>query len=75
MASFDAYNKSWADRQKSQDRGHADFIETIRGTRTIEDTRTGQRGDADLGWSKETVDTLNEGDPGRFREIPLRDQQ
>lgn len=74
MAAFDSYNKSWWDRQKSQDRSHADFIETIRGTRTIEDTRTGERRDADLGHSKDIVDNLNERDPDRFREVPLRDQ-
>ncbi len=74
MAAFDSYNKSWADRQKSQDGSHADFIETIRGTRTVEDTRTGERRDADLGHSKDIVDTLNQPEPDRFREVPLRDQ-
>jgi hypothetical protein len=74
-ASFDRYNESWRAGQKSRDGSHADFIETIRGTRTVEDTRTGERHDADLGTVDQTVDTLNEGDPDRFRQIPLRDQQ
>lgn len=74
-ASFDRYNESWRQGQVTQQRGHDDFIETIRGTRTVEDTRTGERHDADLGTVDQTVDTLNENDPGRFKQIPLRDQR
>ncbi len=74
VASFDASNKAWEARQKSQDIAHANFIETIRGTRTVEDTSTGSRMDVPLGDSGAIVDKLNEYDPGRFKEIPLRDQ-
>ncbi len=46
----------------------------IRGYRTVEDTRTGERGSVDLGNVDNFVDTLNESDPDRYRQIPLRDE-
>ena len=46
----------------------------IRGYRTVEDTRTGDRTSVDLGNVRDIVDELNQGDPGRYKEIPLRDE-
>ena len=61
-------------RNRSQDRAHANWTEAFRGTRIVEDTRTGQWRDVDLAYSADTVRRLNEreGYP-RYREIPLRD--
>jgi hypothetical protein len=73
MASYDAQNQAWRDRQTSIDKRHADFGEVIRGYRTVEDTTTGERKEVPLGDAKEIVGTLNEGDPGRYKEIPARD--
>ena len=63
-----------APRQLIQSRAAADFDETIRGYRTVEDTRTGQRFSVDLGRVHDFVERRNARDPGRFREIPLRDE-
>lgn len=67
MARADAETKASNDRLRPGN----DFIETIRGYRTIEDTRTGQRASADLGDIDNIVQKLNERDPDRYRQIPL----
>jgi hypothetical protein len=61
-------------RNRAQDRMHANWTEAFRGTRIVEDTRTGQWRDVDLAYSADTVRRLNEreGYP-RYLEIPLRD--
>jgi hypothetical protein len=46
----------------------------IRGVRTVEDTQTGYRTSVDLGNVDQIVDKLNEHDPGRYIQIPLRDE-
>lgn len=75
VASFDSQNKAWAARQKQQDISHANFIEMIRGVRTVEDTATGERTEVPLGDADSIVDKLNAGtNAGRYKEIPLRDQ-
>jgi hypothetical protein len=61
-------------RQLQQDRSNDNFHEYLRGTRTVEDTRTGERHSVDYGSSTEIVDRWNERDPDRYREIPLRDE-
>jgi hypothetical protein len=61
-------------RNRAQDRMHADWTEAFRGTRIVEDTRTGRWHDADLAYSGDTVRRLNEREGyDRYREIPLRD--
>jgi hypothetical protein len=55
-------------------RSAADFDEVIRGERTVEDTQTGERTRVDLGDVHDIVDHLNEADPGRYKEVPLRDE-
>jgi hypothetical protein len=88
VAAYDAHNQQWWDSQKAnqqrnndwerqqnaQARGHDDFDELIRGTRTVEDTQTGVKHSVDLGNVDKIVDDLNEHDPGRYRQIPLRDE-
>jgi hypothetical protein len=51
-----------------------DGDEVIRGIRTVQDTRTGQKTSVNLGDVDNVVDRLNEIDPGRYRQIPLRDE-
>ena len=68
------YRQTIQNRNRAQDRAHANWTEAFRGTRIVEDTRTGQWRDVDLAYSGDTVRRLNdrEGYP-RYREIPLRD--
>jgi hypothetical protein len=67
-------NNDWERQQNTQARGHDDFDELIRGYRTVEDTQTGVKHSVDLGNVDKIVDDLNERDPGRYRQIPLRDE-
>jgi len=61
-------------RTRSLDRIYADWTETRRGTRVFEDTETGTRRDAPLGYSADLVRKLNRQEGReRYREIPLRD--
>jgi hypothetical protein len=61
-------------RNRAQDRSHANWTEAFRGTRIVEDTRTGRWHDVDLAYSADTVRKLNEREGyDRYREIPLRD--
>lgn len=74
VEAFDRYNEAWRRRENIQDRSFADFDEVIRGYRTVEDTRTGEHASVDLGNVRDIVERLNERDPGRYKEIPLRDE-
>jgi hypothetical protein len=88
VAAFDAHNQQWWDgqkanqqqnneweqRQNAQSRQSDNFDEVIRGYRTVEDTQTGVKGSVDLGNVDKIVDDLNEREPGRYRQIPLRDE-
>jgi hypothetical protein len=66
------WEQSTANRQRSEEKIHNMWIEVIRGTRIVEDTDTGRRGDVNLGWSSEIVRTLNQAEGrDRYREIPL----
>ena len=74
MAGYDEQNKAWERRSLQQSRSNADFDEVIRGDRTVLDTQTGERTSVDL-WNVDgIVNKLNEGDPGRYQQIPLRDE-
>jgi hypothetical protein len=57
-----------------QSRSNDNEDEIIRGVRTVEDTRTGEQTSVDLGNVDQIVDRLNYSDPGRYRQIPLRDE-
>ncbi|HEX4055285.1 MAG TPA: hypothetical protein VHX86_13560 [Tepidisphaeraceae bacterium] len=72
---FDSYLKSVQHNELIQERSNANFDEVIRGYRTVYDTETGQRTSADLGNVNEIVNSLNEYDPGRYVQIPLRDEE
>ena len=61
-------------RQLAANRSFDNEDEIIRGYRTVEDTETGEQADVNLEDAHAIVDTLNEGDPGRYIQIPLRDQ-
>ena len=74
QAAFDDYFKSMQRNSTIRDRSAADFDEVIRGVRTVEDTRTGEHTSVDLGNVDQIVDRLNEHDPGRYIQIPLRDE-
>ena len=74
MASFDAHNKAWAAGEVDKSRQNADVVEVIRGERTVLDTTTGEKGSADLGNVNGIVDQLNANEPGRYQQIPLRDE-
>jgi len=66
------YRQTVQNRERSQQRIHDKWTEVIRGTRIVEDTLTGERRDLDLGWSKDIVRRLNQGEGhDRYREIPL----
>jgi hypothetical protein len=66
--------KAVAVRQNEQARGNDNVDEYVRGIRTVEDTQSGVKTSVDLGNVDKLVDTLNEKDPGRYRQIPLRDE-
>jgi hypothetical protein len=74
VESNDAYNRQWERDSNARSRGHDDFDEVLRGYRTVEDTSTGERRSVDLGNVDGVVDELNRGDPGRYQQIPLRDE-
>jgi hypothetical protein len=67
------WRQTTQNRQQAEQRMADNWTEAFRGTRVIEDTRTGTRADVPLGYSAEIVDRLNRQSPGRYREIPLRE--
>ncbi len=70
-------SKAWRDAEENDTLKHrsaADFSEAIRGIRSIEDTKTGEKQSVNLADSNLIVDALNEKDPGRYRPVPLRDE-
>jgi len=61
-------------RSLSNERIHADRIESLQGRRVVQDRSTGQTGYANLGYSREVVQSLNtQAGWARYQEIPLRD--
>ncbi len=73
-AAHEDYNRTQARNSNVRSRNADDFDEVIRGVRTVEDTRTGEKASVDLGNVDHVVDVLNKYDPGRYRQIPLRDE-
>ncbi len=71
---YDDYNKSQERNSIIRSRSNDDFDEVIRGYRTVEDTQTGEHRSVDLGNVDQIVDNLNYYDPGRYKQIPLRDE-
>ena len=66
--------QDWEAGQLAQDRRHDDSAELMRGYRTVEDSQTGERRSVDYLNVDRIVDDLNQGDPDRYRQIPLRDE-
>jgi hypothetical protein len=71
---YDSYNKDMERNSVIQSRSNDNFDEIIRGYRTVEDTQTGEKTSVDLGNVDGIVDNLNKADPGRYVQIPLRDE-
>jgi hypothetical protein len=71
---FDGVLKSMQHNEVVRNRSLDNFDEAIRGTRTVEDTVTGQRRDVDLGHVDEIVNKLNTREPDRYIQVPLRDK-
>jgi hypothetical protein len=71
---FDDYLKDVQHNQLIRNRSVDDFDEVIRGVRTVKDTQTDERRSVDLGNVHGIVDELNKGNPGRYVQIPLRDE-
>jgi hypothetical protein len=68
------WRQSTENRNQALNRIHNNWTEAFRGTRVVEDTRTGTRYDVNLGYSTEIVQRLNQQEGSeRYREIPLRD--
>jgi hypothetical protein len=74
QAAFDGYLKDIQHNELLTERSNTDFDEVIRGVRDVEDTETGQRTSVNLGDSTQIVNNLNEYQPGRYKEVPLRDE-
>ena len=71
---YERQHQDWEKNQNTTSRSHDDFDEVLRGYRTVEDTRSGVKTSVDLGNVDVIVDKLNEAEPGRYRQIPLRDE-
>lgn len=74
QAANEAQHKQYWDSQRGAARRDDNFDEYIRGVRTVEDTQTGVKTSVDLGNVDKIVEDLNQVDPGRYKEIPLRDE-
>ena len=73
QAVYAGENAAWRADGTATARSVDDYVETIRGWTEVADTMTGERAQADLGNVNETVDRLNAVDPGRYVQVPLRD--
>jgi hypothetical protein len=73
-ANTDATIAQMQNAQLQSDKSFADVDEGIRGYREVYDTQTGDQADVNLGDVDGVVNALNEGDPGRYVQVPLRDQ-
>jgi len=72
----EAHEMQWQgmrNRSKRDDDMRAAWRENNIGVRTVEDTITGTQRPVDHGHSTELVNKLNEQEPGRYREVPLRE--
>jgi hypothetical protein len=73
-AQTDATIARMQQQQLESDRSFADVDEGIRGYRKVYDTQTGEESDVNLGDVNGVVNALNEADPGRYVQVPLRDE-
>jgi hypothetical protein len=61
-------------QELQSEKSFADVDEGIRGYRKVYDTQTGEESDVNLGDVNGVVNSLNEADPGRYVQVPLRDE-
>jgi hypothetical protein len=73
-AQTDATIAHMQQQQLESDRSFADVDEGIRGYRKVYDTQTGEEADVNLGDVNGVVNALNDTDPGRYVQVPLRDE-
>ncbi|MDP9174707.1 MAG: hypothetical protein M3O30_12690 [Planctomycetota bacterium] len=74
VAASDANVARMQQQQLESDRSFADVDEGIRGYRKVYDMQTGEESDVNLGDVNGVVNALNEADPGRYVQVPLRDE-
>ena len=74
MAGYAQHNENWRQTEIAKGRSNADFVESIRGYRTVVDTQTGEKTSVDYNNVNEIVNSANEQNPGRYVQIPLRDE-
>jgi hypothetical protein len=73
-ANVDATINQMHRQEVQSERSFADVDEGIRGYRKVYDTQTGDEADVNLGDVNGVVNALNDADPGRYVQIPLRDE-
>jgi hypothetical protein len=73
-ANVDATITQMHSEEVQSERSFADVDEGIRGYRKVYDSQTGDEADVNLGDVNGVVNALNEADPGRYVQIPLRDE-
>jgi hypothetical protein len=74
VANTNATIANMQQQQLESDRSFADVDEGIRGYRKVYDTQTGDEADVNLGDVNGVVNALNDADPGRYVQVPLRDE-
>jgi hypothetical protein len=74
LAASDANIARMQSQEIEAEKNFADVDEGIRGYRKVYDTRTGEESDINLGDVNGVVNALNETDPGRYVQVPLRDE-
>jgi hypothetical protein len=70
---FQEHQEQVAEQEDQKSRIADDWIEYAGGYRTVIDNQTGQSVEISLGNVDNVVNYLNQGDPNRFQQIPLRD--
>jgi hypothetical protein len=73
-AATDATIAQMHEQEVQSEKSFADVDEGIRGYRKVYDTQTGDETDVNLGDVDGVVNALNEADPGRYVQVPLRDE-
>jgi len=73
MKEFQEHQEQVADEENQRSRNADDWIEYAGGYRTVIDSQTGQSVQVNLGDVNNVVNYLNQGDPNRYVQIPLRD--
>jgi hypothetical protein len=77
MAGYDAHNQQWARDENAKSRSNDNYVEMLRGYRTVINTQTGEKTSVDYYNVGGIVNGLNTAanDPNRYVQIPLRDEK